>query len=136
MITGLDSHFFGQFFEVNIASVFIKLPFSLHDVLNLIQLNGIVLVGVLARAWLQNLVSCQHFRSLLSASGTPASPLFHRLGHFESRIVVTWTQWLGKELKLSIVRLLLVLIGILVTSVIGRPLWRARHVIRITSTHR
>ena len=52
VIARLDRDLLGQLLEGHIASVLIKLTLSFHDVLNLVHLDRVILVSVLAWTWL------------------------------------------------------------------------------------
>ena len=107
----LHGHFAREHFEVLILAIFVKLVLCSRHILDLVGLNELILVGILTRARVLNNSLRWPNRDFSShLRGAPGCYLSLRLSVPKVWLVVARAERLREELKLGVVRFLLVFV--------------------------
>ena len=109
VVRRLHSDLLRESSEVDGATIFVILSFSLHHVGKLLHLYRIVLYFILA--WARLAITLRHIGVIVLAlrpSISPASTLTLWLRQLKLGIIVAWTKCFSEELELLIVGLLLI----------------------------
>ena len=114
----LNCQFFRQISEIECKTVPVEITDDFFYIFGLFCRNWIYLGSILTRARLADKVTRCSFHSLGWSLSSPASTLILLLGQLTCRIIMTWAEWLGKELELCIVGLSLINVSVCITSII------------------